>query len=961
MPADDRASAARATSSRNAPGAAPGSSAAQAPAADAPAEHLIAAALHGTPWHARSADEAIALLHSSPAGLSADEAAERRARHGRNELPPPARPHPLRRFLAQFNNALIYFLIAGAIAAALLGHHVDAAVILMVIVINAIVGFLQEGKAERALDALRNLISPRAHVLREGERQAIDAAELVPGDVVLIEAGDQVPADLRLLRARGLRIDEAILTGESVAADKSETLVAENAALGDRASMAFSGTMVATGQGAGVVVATGRNSEIGRIGTLLGSVESLATPLLVQVNRFGRRFTAFSIVSAALLLAFAVLARGYDFADALMIVVALAVGVVPEGLPAVITITLAIGVQRMAARHAIIRRLPAVETLGATSVICSDKTGTLTRNEMTVQRVVTAARRFDVSGVGYAPQGRFVADPNGAVPAAGATAAGAAATATSIVQGAAADAAEALPPDALELVLAGVLCNDARLVQIDGHWRVAGDPMEGALLALAGKAGMPVDDAHARWPRLDEIPFDAAHRFMATLHRAPDGRSVIVVKGAPEQVLTLCDGVDGQTWNAHIDEAASRGQRVLGFAMRELDTPIERLDFADVRGLRLLGIAGFIDPPRDEAIAAVADCKSAGIAVKMITGDHARTAAAIATQLGLGAPQVVTGADLDAVDDATLDALTRHTTVFARTSPEHKLRIVQALQRGGAVVAMTGDGVNDAPSLKQADIGIAMGHKGTEAAKQASSMVLADDNFASIVAAVSEGRTVYDNIRKVIGWTLPTNGGEVLAIIIAILIGYTMPMTPAQILWINMILTVTLGLVFAFEPAEPGVMERKPRPADAPLLSPFMLWRIGFVSALFVVGVFAVFGWALSQGRDVETARTLVVNAIVVFEVFYLFNVRYLHVSSFSWRGAAGTPAVLIAIVVVVLAQLAFTYAEPMQRLFDTRPVSLLDGAVTIAAGVVLMLVLETEKAILRRVARARGTTASLR
>ncbi|MGE0808645.1 MAG: HAD-IC family P-type ATPase, partial [Burkholderiaceae bacterium] len=408
---------------------------------------------------------------------------------------------------------------------------------------------------------------------------------------------------------------------------------------------------------------------------------------------------------------------------------------------------------------------------------------------------------------------------------------------------------------------------------------------------------------------------------------------------------------DDAHWTTAIDESAGRGQRVLGFALREFDTPVERIGFEDVRGLRLLGVAGFIDPPRDEAIAAVADCRSAGIRVKMITGDHARTAAAIATQLGLGEPRVITGAELDQVDDAALDALAAQTTVFARTSPEHKLRIVRALQRDGAIVAMTGDGVNDAPSLKQADVGIAMGRKGTEAAKQASAMVLADDNFASIVAAVSEGRTVYDNIRKVIAWTLPTNGGEVLAIIVGILAGVTLPMTPAQILWINMILTVTLGLVFAFEPAEPGVMQRPPRPAHAPLLSRFMVWRIAFVSVLFVIGVFAVFSWSLSRGHDVETARTLVVNTIVVLEIFYLFNVRYLHVSSFSWRGAAGTPPVLLAITVVVLAQLAYTYAPPMQQLFESRPLSLLDGAVAIAAGVVMMLVLEVEKAIVRRVA----------
>jgi magnesium-transporting ATPase (P-type) len=884
-------------------------------------------------WHAIAADAALQRLASLREGLDPGEAGRRLGLYGANELPVPPRTHPLMRFLAQFNNALILFLLAAAALAGALGEWVDAAVIIGVVTVNAIVGFVQEGKAEEALNALRAMLAPSARVLRGGRREAVPVAALVPGDVVLLEAGDRVPADLRLLRARGLLVDEAILTGESVASVKTDKAVDAAAPLGDRDGMAYSGTLVAAGQGLGLVVATGSRTEIGRISTLLGSVQSLTTPLLRQVNQFGRRFTALSLGIAAALFAYSAGVRGMDWVEALMVVVAIAVSLVPEGLPAVITITLAIGVQRMAARHAIVRRLPAVETLGATTVICSDKTGTLTRNEMTACRVVTDAVCIGVGGSGYAPVGALDL-PEGS---------------------------DTLPSNARRLIEAGLLCNDAQLQQpAPGEWKVDGDPMEGALVALAMKAGLDPNALRAGHPRADEIPFDAQHRFMATLHGRADGGADLFVKGAPERVLAMSTGqldaggavrsLDAAHWQQAIADAASAGERVLGFAMRRLDAAPPQLDFDAAGDLVFLGIVGFIDPPRAEAMAAVADCHSAGIAVKMITGDHAATAAAIAAQLGLAAqPVVATGQDVDAASDTELRALARRAHVFARTNPEHKLRVVRALQAEGEVVAMTGDGVNDAPSLKQADVGVAMGNKGTDAAKEAAQIVLADDNFASIVAAVSEGRTVYDNIRKVIAWTLPTNGGEVLAIVAALVFGLTLPMTPPQILWINMILTITLGLVLAFEPAEPGVMQRRPRSPQAPLLSPFMLWRVVFVSVLFTVGVFAVMAWAAHRGLGNELARTMVVNVLCVMEIFYLFNVRYLHMRSFTWRGARGTPAVLWAVVAVVLAQLAFTYLPWMQALFDTRDVPLADGIVILGIGAVSMVVLEIEKWLLRR------------
>lgn len=870
----------------------------------------------------------LAALDSSHGGLTQAEAASRLAVHGPNSLPPAPAPHPLARFLAQFHNTLIYALLAAAVAAAWLGHGLDAAVIGAVVLVNAIVGFVQEGKAENALAAIRRLISPRAHVVRDGRRLSVPVADLIPGDVVLLEAGDRVPADLRLLRARGLLVDEALLTGESVAAQKQERPAARDAALGDRHSMAFSGTMVAAGQASGVVVATGARTELGRISDLLSSVEPLTTPLLRQVDRFGRRLAALVAAGAAMLFAYAVWIREWSWVDALMAVVAMAVGVIPEGLPAVITITLAIGVQRMAVRNAVIRRLPAVETLGATSVICSDKTGTLTRNEMTACRVVGPAHALLVDGEGYAPRGRLRATGDS-------------------------DDADALA-DASALLRCAVLCNDATLHEAEGTWTVVGDPMEGALLALAGKAGLDPDHERGEWLRKDEIPFDAAHRFMATLHRNAAQEAVVFVKGAPEQLLEMAQPMPDAArarWARALTEAASNGERVLGFGTKRLPEGQEHLQFGDVaRGVEILGIVGFIDPPRPEAQRAIAQCRAAGIAVKMITGDHADTATTIARQLALcDEPRTLTGAQLDTVSDASLPDVVEKTHVFARTSPQHKLRIVRALQSLGRVVAMTGDGVNDAPSLKQADVGVAMGIKGTEAAKEASEMVLLDDNFASIVNAVHEGRTVYDNIRKVIAWTLPTNGGEVLGVLIAVLVGFSLPMSAAQILWVNLVTSVTLGLALAFEPPEPGVMARPPRRADAPLLSRFMLWRVVLVSSIFAFVTLGLLFHVLGRGDSLDTARTLVVNAVMAMEVAYLFNVRYLGMRSFTLRGVLGTPAVLAAVGVLAIMQLAFTYLPAMNQLFATQPLAAADLLLAGGAGIALMLLLEAEKMLVRR------------
>ncbi len=883
-------------------------------------------------WHALGVEKTLTALQTDAHGLSASEAARRLDRYGPNRLPQGRRESALMRFLRQFHNLLIYVLLVAATLAAAIGHLADAAVILGVVVINAAIGFVQEGRAERALEAIRAMIDPRASVIREGQRQSVAVDEVVPGDMVVLEAGDRVPADVRLVSARNLRVDEAILTGESVPVDKSVEPVAVDAGVADRLCMAYSGTLIASGSATGVTVATGAATELGRISAMIGAVDQLTTPLIRQMGRFARQLTAVVLGLSLLVFAYAVLVQTYPMTEAFMAIVGVVVSAIPEGLPAVMTISLAVGVQRMANRHAIIRQLPAVETLGSVSVICSDKTGTLTKNEMTARSVITAAAEIEVAGTGYEPEGRF------------------------FVSGDAVDPAE--DPLLEELTLAALLCNDAHLRHADGEWRVEGDPMEGALISLAVKAGHDAAAARARHPRVDHVPFDARHRYMATLHAPGTRTPVVYLKGAPERVLPMCgraatrDGeqpLDPEIWHRRVEILAAQGQRVIAVAR---GTPADEARTIHTeslqRGLVLLGLVGLQDPPRAEAVAAVAECRSAGIEVKMITGDHAATARAIASQLGLADdPQTTIGQDLEALSEEEFRRRARQTTVFARTTPEHKLRLVEALQAQGAVVAMTGDGVNDAPALKRADVGVAMG-RGTEAAKAASEMVLADDNFASIVAAVREGRTVYDNISKVIAWTLPTNGGESFTLILAILLGLTLPITPVQILWINMVTAVALGLTLAFEPTEPGAMRRPPRPPTQPLLPVRLAWRIVFVSLLMVTAAFGIYTWAAGRGLDTATARTMVVNTIVVMEIFYLFSVRYVHGTSLTRQGVLGTPAVLAGVAFVVAAQLAFTYLPPMQALFESRPVATADGAVIVAAGVALLFVVELEKRLVR-------------
>lgn len=881
-------------------------------------------------WHMLSPESAIDALHTTENGLSSEEAATRLQEFGRNRLPEPPKRNPLIRFILHFNNILIYVLLGSALITALLGHLADTLVILAVVIVNAVIGFLQEGKAEKAMDAIRHMLALKASVVRDGIRRSVEAETVVPGDIVLFEAGDKLPADLRLLRANGLQIQEAILTGESVPVDKHIQPIEDDVPLGDRRCMAYSGTLVTSGAGRGVVVASGTSTEVGRISGLLSTVETLTTPLILQMNVFARWLTILIILTAAVLLAFGYFVGHFQFAELFMAVVGLSVAAIPEGLPAVLTITLAVGVQAMARRHAIVRRLPAIETLGAVSVICTDKTGTLTRNEMVAASVVTDAHVFSLEGAGYEPKGEIRLND----------------TAVSNREHAILD----------ELGRAAALCNDASLHQRDGVWTVEGDPMEGALLALAGKIGIDIRMELSSWRRTDAIPFDAKHRFMATLNHDHENHAFISVKGAPEQIFAMCEkqhtaarqieAFDEGFWHERAEEIAALGQRVLAFAIKPVFPEHTVLEFSDVEhGLILIGLVGMIDPPRAEAMDAIAECHSAGIRVKMITGDHRGTAAAIGKQIGLeNFDKVLTGADLNGMEDTELAAAVLDTDIFARTSPEHKLRLVMALQSHGMTVAMTGDGVNDAPALKRADAGIAMGHKGSEAAKEAADFVLTDDNFASIAAAVSEGRTVYDNIKKVISWTLPTNAGEAMTILVALLFGMTLPITPIQILWVNLITAITLGIALAFEPTEPGCMRRPPRCRSEPLLSGELIWHIVLVSALFLTGVFGMYSYAIERGYSVELARTIALNTLVVMEIFHLFFIRNIYGKSLTWKAIRGTKVVWTTVLGVTAAQFAITYAPPLQAIFDTVSIQLLDGALIVGIGIVLFTIIETEK-----------------
>ena len=894
-------------------------------------------------WHHLAEEDVFDALKSDHhEGLSQKEVEERLRLFGENSITAQKPISPLKRFLLQFHNPLIYILLVATAVTFFLEEYIDSAVIFAVVLINSIIGYLQEAKAEDAINSLKKMMSASATVIRDGKKMSVPATQLVPGDIVQLASGDKVPADMRLFKNRDLQIDESALTGESVAVQKQRADLEKDTVLADRVNMAFAGTLVTYGSGMGVVSGTGDDTETGKIADMISQAVSLDTPLTQKIHAFSKLLLYVIIALAAITFVVGLL-HGQHWVETFMAAVALAVAAIPEGLPAVVTITLAIGVRRMAIRNAIVRKLPAVETLGSTTIICSDKTGTLTENQMTVQKIFAGDQELDLTGSGYQPEGEIKIGEEGQVI-------------SQIDQG-------------LHLcLLAGTISNDSELKNEEGLWKVQGDPTEGALIASAAKAGFQQAEQMEKYPRLDVIPFESDRQYMATLHKYDDSNNVIFLKGSLERTLIRCkdaldkDGnpieLDRDKITKMAEKFAAMGLRVLCLGMQKIPSDESTFDRfqsqEDAEQLTFIGLQAMIDPPRQEAISAVNTCQKAGIAVKMITGDHALTARAIAQQIGINNPnpdadehRVLTGRELAEMSDHELLKEVEKVSVFARVAPEQKLKLVTALQAKKHVVAMTGDGVNDAPALKKADIGVAMGIAGTEVSKEAADMVLTDDNFATIEGAVEEGRNVFDNLVKFITWILPTNLGQGMVIMLAVLLGATLPVLPVQALWLNMTTAVLLGLMLAFEPKEPGIMKRMPREPDSPILNAEMIGRIFSVSTLLLIGAFGLFQWALIQGESEEVARTLAVTLFVVVQSVFLFNCRSLSVSLFQ-TPIFSNPWIWVGVAAMLAAQLAFIYTPIMNLLFQSAPLSLTHWGLMLAYGALVLVLVEIEKGIWR-------------
>ena len=887
-------------------------------------------------WYYMSTKNVVSKLDTDlDNGLSSAEAEKRIDTYGLNKLPDAKKQHIILRFLSHFHNVLIYILLAAAVTTAVLDHWIDTWVILAVVIVNAVVGFIQEGKAEKALDSIRDMLSLQAQVIRDGRRQEVDANRLVPGDIVLLGSGDKMPADVRLAQVSNLRVEESALTGESEEVSKHTDPVSEDAGIGDRKCMAYSGTTARYGTARAIVVSTGVKTELGKINTMMTETAEMTTPLIQKINRFGKGLSVVILAFAAILFAYGMFAGSFEMGELFLSIIGMAVAAIPEGLPAILTITLAIGVQRMAQRNAIVRKLPSVETLGSVTVICSDKTGTLTKNEMTAKKVFTRTGSYEVDGAGYEPEGDILLDNK---------------------------AVNALEDPVLQrLVQANFYCNQAQISQNEqGLWEMKGQPTEGALLTLAHKAGL----YEKQGEKLDEVPFDSAHKFSAVLHQFDEER-LILMNGAPDQLLKLCkkqltasgpEALDKAFWEEKIEEGAKQGLRILGSAF----CPVENLDSLDPdkldeQPLIFAGLIGIIDPPRPEAIEAIKACQKAGIRIKMITGDHAITASVIGNQMGIGdGKTAITGTDLEKMTDEEMKKAVAEYDIFARTSPEHKLRLVRALQANDEICAMTGDGVNDAPALKQAEIGVAMGIKGTEVTKDAAAMVLADDNFASIANAVEEGRTIYDNLRKTLLFMLPTNGAEALVVTIGILIGTTLPITPVQILWVNMVTAVTLALAIAVEPMSPDIMKRPPRAKNAPMLGGYFIWRILFVSVMIGGFTFSLFTAMNNAGYGLDIVRTVAVNTLVAGQLFYLFNCRNVSEPAIGKTFLQNRVAFVVSGVLVLL-QIGLSYLPFMNELFGTAPLKPVHWLFSVGAGLAIFIIVEVEKAIVRYVAGKKG------
>jgi cation-transporting ATPase F len=845
-------------------------------------------------------------------GLSSIDANIRQQRYGMNNITEHKGTGPFKRFMIQFHQPLVYILLAAVAVTMALGEWVDSAVIFMVVLLNAIIGFVQESKALQAINALSKSVKSTAIVIRDGNKISISAVQLVPGDLVVLQPGDKVPADMRLIKVKDLKIDESSLTGESVATEKNSTLLPKDSGLGDRRNMAYSSTLVTYGSGLGLVTETGDATEIGKISTLITTTKTLDTPLTKRIAHFSH-ILLYAILILAGLTIFIGWLHGQPLIESFMAAVALAVGAIPEGLPAAVTIMLAIGVSRMAKRRAVIRNLPAVETLGSTTVICSDKTGTLTKNEMTVRELWSAGQHLTTTGSGYDPEGDFFLQEK----------------LTNISN----------MPSVLETLTAGLLCNDSNLHAPnslnDGNmqWSITGDPTEAALIAATIKADIKREAVS--FERLDTIPFQSEYQYMATLN-VRDSQHMIFLKGSLESLLPRCVSMLDESGNPQkmdmslieqqAEQMAARGLRVLAFARKRVANDVDTINHSNVEGdMEFLGLQAMIDPPRPEAIKAIATCHQAGIDVKMITGDHALTAATIACQLGIvgdnSTSLSVTGAQLATMTPSELVAAALKYKVFARVTPENKLQLVKALQSEGHVVAMTGDGVNDAPALRRADIGVAMAMNGTEVAREAADMMLIDDNFATIPDAIEEGRGVFDNLKKFIVWTLPTNGGEGLVILLAVMLGVSLPLLPIHILWVNMTTAIFLGLMLAFEPREEGIMRRPPNEPNTPIIDATLVWRIILVSTLLCLTSFGLYEFELSLGASQEEARTVAVAMFVVGEAFYLLNCRSLKRSCFA-VGINSNSWIWVGIGIMMFLQLLFTYVPIMNSWFSSAPIS---------------------------------------
>lgn len=881
-----------------------------------------------------SVDEVLNNLQSQSSGLTQNEASARLARDGANALPEKAGKPAWLRFLTHFHDVLIYVLIAAAALTAIMGHWVDTAVILGVAVINALIGHVQENNAEKSLKGIRNMLSSAAVVIRNGQHETAPTTELVVGDIVVLRAGDRIPADLRVMEAHNLRVEEAILTGESTVVDKTAEALEGELPLGDRKNLLFSGTTLSAGAGLGVVIATGEATELGHINQMMTAIEKHRTPLLVQMDKLGKAIFSLILAMMVGLFIFSLLLRDMPMGELLLSLISLAVAAVPEGLPAIISIILSLGIQTMARKRAIIRKLPTVETLGAMSVICSDKTGTLTMNEMTVKAIITADKNYRVQGNSYEPTGEILVEND-------------------------ATTAEMRPGSVLETYLRTIdLCNDSQLMRNEqGHWGITGGPTEGALKVLAAKANLPAIDTEMR----SKIPFDSQYKYMATHFRIGQDERVLVT-GAPDVLFKLCQqqqtatGTEAFTqahWEAEIARYAKEGLRMVAAAWKPTRADAGTLTHDCLSdGLIFLGIAGMMDPPRPEAIDAIGACQQAGIRVKMITGDHPQTAMSIGGMLGIhNSAHAVTGYELEQMDDTALAEAAVTYDIFARTSPEHKLRLVKALQNKGEIVGMTGDGVNDAPALKQADVGIAMGIKGTEVTKEAADMVLTDDNFATIASAVQEGRRVYDNLKKTILFIMPTNLAQGLLIIVALLAGNLMPLTPVLILWMNMATSATLSFGLAFEAGERNIMRRPPRRPHENVMDGFAIWRVGFVGTLIAASAFMLEAWLQPRGHSPEFIRTVLLQTLVTAQWVYMLNCRVSDGFSLG-RGLLMNKGIWLVSGILLLLQLAIIYVPFLQMMFGTEALPLRYWGITLAIGVALFLIVEIEKPLTRKFRR---------